>query len=174
MKINTSPNNSTTYQCCPSHAGHFRISAYLFNGSLFWSNNIFPNDLCHYMVFYIGEFPANIYTFITHVQILCISIIAIHQPVFSNIWYWIQTQHWKLICIHSNTITEFIPPNQHARKTLTTLVRFLHILQFRFTQVTQLPGIYFNKKELTWMFSSNKFFLLITSPRVLSWQVHLG
>ena len=47
------------------------LSCWLFqnlslNGSLFWSNNIFFNDLCHYIVFSIGEFPANIYTFITH------------------------------------------------------------------------------------------------------------
>ena len=66
MKINLSPKHNTTYQCAPCHTGYLRISVYLFNGSLFWSNNIFLNDLCHYMVFSISEFSANIYTFITH------------------------------------------------------------------------------------------------------------
>ena len=66
MKINTSPNNSIRYQRAPCHADYFGISVYLFNGNLFWSNNIFLNDLCHYMVLSIGEFPGNIYTFITH------------------------------------------------------------------------------------------------------------
>ena len=105
--INTSPKNSTTYQCAPSHAGYFRISIYLCNGSLFWLNNIFLNDLCHYMIFSISEFPANIFTFITHelaqasnihtrltygrfprfyffnfVSMPCTSIIAIHEPYF--------------------------------------------------------------------------------------------
>ena len=109
--------NSTIYQCAPCHTGYLRISANLFNGSLFWSNNIFLNDLCYYMVFSISEFPANIYTFITHglaqfsninttsshmvsptrfyffnvVPILCTSIISIHEPYFSHIWYWILT-----------------------------------------------------------------------------------
>ena len=61
-----SPNNSTTYQCATCHAGYLIISAHLFNGRLFWSNNKFLNNLCHYMVFSISEFPANIYTFIIH------------------------------------------------------------------------------------------------------------
>ena len=72
------------------------------------------------------------------------------------------------LSILSNTITKSISLNCHARKTSTTLVRLLHVLQLRFLQVTQLSGFYFSKKELRWMFSSNMFFLLITSPRVLS------
>ena len=112
-----SSNNITTYQCAPCPAGYFRISVYLFNGSLFWFNNIFLNDLCHYMPFSINKFPANIYIFITHrlaqasnihtlftyglsprfyffrlVPILCASIIHIHtNPTFSVILYWIPT-----------------------------------------------------------------------------------
>ena len=46
-----SPKNSTTYEHAPCHAGYLRISVYFFNGSLFSSNNIFLNDLFHYMVF---------------------------------------------------------------------------------------------------------------------------
>ena len=61
-----SPDNSTTYQHAPCHAGYLRISVYLLNGSLVWSSNIFLNDLCHYMVFSISEFPVNIYILITH------------------------------------------------------------------------------------------------------------
>ena len=38
--------------------------------------------------------------------------------------------------------------NFTSRKTSTTRVRFLHILQLRFTQVTQLSGFYYSKKEL--------------------------
>ena len=72
------------------------------------------------------------------------------------------------LSILSNTITKFILSNCHTRKASTTLVRFLHLLQLRLTQFTQLSGFYFSKKELLWMFSSNKFFLFITSPRVLS------
>ena len=115
------------------------------------------------MVFLISEFPANIYTFITHelaqasnihtpslhmvspprfyffnfVPMLCTSIIPIHKPYFfpymvlkTNIIF--QTN----LSILSNTITKFISPNCHARKTPTTPVRFLHILQLRSTQVT--------------------------------------
>ena len=107
MKINTSRNNSTTYQHAPCHAGYFRISVNLFNGGLFWSNNIFINNLCHCMVFSIGEFPANSYTLITyglaqasnfhiltswslppgsnffnHVPRPCTSLIAIHESYF--------------------------------------------------------------------------------------------
>ena len=125
------------------------------------------------MAFSISEFPANIYTFITHglalasnihtpsshmtspprfyffnlVPILCTSIIPIHKPYFfpymvlnTNIIF--ETN----LSILSNTITNFISPNHHARKT-TNLVRFLHILQLQFTQVTQLSGFYFSKKN---------------------------
>ena len=59
-------------------------------------------------------------------------------------------------------ITKFISPHRHARKT-TTPVRLLDILQLRFTQVTQLSDFYFGKKELLWIFISNKFFLELTS-----------
>ena len=62
----TSSNVSATYQRAHGHAGYFRISNYVCNGSLFGSNDIFLNDLCHYMVFSLGKFPANIYTFIPH------------------------------------------------------------------------------------------------------------
>ena len=64
MKINTSPNDSTTYQHAHPHADNFEISVYVFIGSLFdvW----FLNFLCHCMVFSLDEFPANIYTFINH------------------------------------------------------------------------------------------------------------
>ena len=146
------------------------------------------------MVFSISEFTANIYTFITHglaqtsninrpsshmvsppwlyffnlVPILCTSIIPKHKPHFfpyvvlnTNITF---KTNSSILC---NTIAKFISPNRHARKTSTTPVRFLHILQLRFNQVTWLSSFYFCKKELWWMFSSNKFFLLITSPRVL-------
>ena len=105
---------------------------------------------------------------------ICTSIIPIHEPYFSHIWYWILTYLFKTnLIILSNAITKFISPNCHARKTSTTPVGFLHILQLRITQVTQLSGFYFSKKELLWMFSFNKFSLHITSPRVLSWQMHL-
>ena len=51
----------------PTTAQHTNmLPVYLFNESLFWSNNIFLNDLCHYMVFFISEFLGSIYTFITH------------------------------------------------------------------------------------------------------------
>ena len=168
-----SPSNNITYQHAPCHAGYLRISVYLFNGSLFWSNNILHNNLCHYVVFSTSEFPANVYTFITHglalasnihtpsshydlspqvllilLPILCTSIIPIHKPYFfpymvlnTNIIF--ETN----LSILSNTITKFISPNRHARKTSATLVRFLHILQLRFNQVTQLSGFYFSKKN---------------------------
>ena len=150
-----SPNNSTTYQCAPCHAGFLRISVYLFNGSLFWSNNIFLNDLYHYMLFSISEFPANIYTFITHglVQasnihtplwhmvspprfyffnlepILCTSVIPVHKPYFFPYMVLNTIITFKTnLSILSNTMAKFISPNRHARKTSTTLVRFLHIL----------------------------------------------
>ena len=196
-----SPNNSTTDQLAPCHTGYLRISVYLFNGRLFWSNSIFLNDLYHYLVFSISEFPANIYTLITHglaqasnihtsssdmvcpprfyffnlVPILCTSIIPIQEPYFFP--YMVLNTNITLktnVSILSNTIAKFISPNHHARKTSTTLVRFLHILQLRCIQVTQLSGFYLRKKELWWTFCTNKFFLLITSPKVLSWQVHLG
>ena len=143
------------------------------------------------MVFSISEFPANIYTFITHglgqasniptpswhmfsplrfyffnlVSILCISIIPIHEPYFFQ--YMVLNTNITFetnLSILDNTTTKFISPNCHARKTSSTPIRFLNTLQLRFTQVTQLSDFYFSKK----------FFLLITSPRVLSWQVHLG
>ena len=66
------------------------------------------------------------------------------------------------LSILSNTITKFISPHRHARKT-TTPVRLLDILQLRFTQVTQLSDFYFSKKELLWIFIYNKFFLELTS-----------
>ena len=150
-----SPNNSTTHEHAPCHAGYLRISVYLFNGSLLWSNNIFLNDLYHYMVFSISEFPANIYTFITHglaqasnihtpsshmvspprfyffnlEPILCTSIIPIHEPYFFP--YMVLNTNITFetnLSILSNTIAKIISPNHHARKT-TTSVRFLHILQ---------------------------------------------
>ena len=143
------------------------------------------------MVFSISEFPANIYTFITHglgqasniprpswhmfsplrfyffnlVSILCITIIPIHEPYFFQ--YMVLNTNITFetnLSILNITITKFISPNCHARKTSTTPVRFSNTLQLRFSQVTQLSDFYFSKK----------FFLLITSPRVLSWQVHLG
>ena len=147
------------------------------------------------MVFSISEFPATIYTFITHglaqasnihtlsshivspprfyffslVLIICTSIILIHDPYFFP--YMILNTNITFesnLSILGNTITKFISPNRHARKTSTTPVRFLQILQLRFTEVTQLSGFYYSKKELLWMFSLNRFLLLITSPRVLS------
>ena len=149
-----SPNNSTTYQCATCHAGYLIISVHLFNGRLLWSNNIFLNNLCHYMVFSISEFPANIYTFIIHastglwyphtllayglsprfyffnlILILCTSIIPIHKPYFFP--YMALSTNITLetnLSILSNTISKFISPNRHARKISTTLVRFLHIL----------------------------------------------
>ena len=112
-----SPNNSTTYQRAPCHTGYLRISVYLFNGCLFWPSNVFLNDLCHYMVFSISEFPANVYTSITHglaqgsnihtppphiwslPQVLLFqsgtnTMYINHsstQTLFSHIWYWILT-----------------------------------------------------------------------------------
>ena len=109
------------------------------------------------MVFSISEFQANIYTFITHgpaqasnihtppsshmvspprfyffnlEPALCTSIIPVHKPYFflymvvnANITF--ETN----LSILSNTIAKFISCNHHARKTSTTLARFLHILQ---------------------------------------------
>ena len=134
------------------------------------------------MVFSISEFPANIYTFITHglaqasnihtpsshmvspprfyffnlEPILYTSIIPIHEPYFfpymvlnTNITF--ETN----LSILSNTIAKFISHNHHARKTSTT------------RKILTYETVILAKKELWWMFSSNKFFLLITSPRVL-------
>ena len=97
-----------------SHANYFGISVYVFNASLFESNNIFLYDLCQIMVFILHQFLANIYTFITHaiaqvfnfdtlliyrlslpgfifsnhIPISCTSIIAIHESnFFSHMWY---------------------------------------------------------------------------------------
>ena len=66
MKINKSPNVRITDQQAHSHADYFGISVHVFDGSSFESNNIFLYDLCHYMVFSLGEFQASILTFITH------------------------------------------------------------------------------------------------------------
>ena len=166
---------------------------------MFWSNNIFLNDLCHRIVFSISEFPTNTpslstdwhrplisthpphiwslsrFYFFNIVPILCTLIIPTHGPYYFP--YMVLNTNITLnknLSILSNTITKLISPNCHARKTSTTPVRFLHIFQLRFTQITQLSSLYFSKKELQWVFCSNKFFLLITSPRVLSWQVQLG
>ena len=151
-----SPNNSTTFERALCLAGYLRISVYHFNGSLLWSNNIFLNDLYHYMVFSISEFPANIYTFITHglaqasnihtpsshmvspprfyffnlEPILYTSIIPIHELYFFP--YMVLNTNITFetnLSILSNTIAKFISCNHHARNTSTTLVRFLHILQ---------------------------------------------
>ena len=121
----------------------------------------------------MDQHRPNIHTLLTYgispwfyffnlLPILCTLIIPIHEPYFflyivlnTNITF--ETN----LSILSNTITKFIPPNHHASKTSTTPIRFLHILQLRFTQVTQLSGFYFSKKELSWMFSFNKFFLLL-------------
>ena len=157
-------------------AGYFRISVYLFNGSLFWSNNIFLNDLCHYMLFSINKFAANIYTFITHglaqashiytlltyglpprfyffnlVPILCTSIIPIPEPYFFP--YTVLNTNITFetnLSILSNAITKFIPTNHHARKTSTTPVKFLHVkFTVKFTQATQISGFYFSIKKIT-------------------------
>ena len=66
MSINTSPHDSTPYQHTYSRADYFGILVYVFNESLFRSNNIFLDDLCDYMIFSLIEFPVNIYIFITH------------------------------------------------------------------------------------------------------------
>ena len=128
----------------------------------------------------ISTYPPNIWSgsprfyFCNLVPIQCTSIIPIHETYFfPNMVLNTIIKFKTNLSILDNTITKFILPNCHARKTLTTQVRFLYILQLWFTQVTQLSA-YFSKKELPWMFSFNKFFLLITSPTVLSWQVHLG
>ena len=77
--------------------------------------SIFLNDLCHYMVFSISEFPANIYTFITYgiayalPPVSTFSILYqyyIHQsflytkPIISHIWY----------CITVSSLVEPPPP----------------------------------------------------------------
>ena len=51
------------------------------------------------------------------------------------------------LSILGNTITKFISPNHQAREKSTTLVRSLHILLLRFTQVTRLSGFYFSKNN---------------------------
>ena len=67
MKVNTSPNNSATFQHSHSHAVYCGISVYIFNGSFLGPNNsVLLNVIWHYMVFSLYEFPANNYTFITH------------------------------------------------------------------------------------------------------------
>ena len=123
----------------------------------------------------ISTHPPNIWSgsprfyFFNLVPVLCTSIIPIHETYFFQNMVLNTIIKFKTnLSILSNTITKFILPNCHARKTSTIQVRFLHILQLRFTQVTQLSAFYFSKKELPWMFSFNKFFLLITSPIVLS------
>ena len=109
----------------------------------------------------MDQHRPNIHTLLTYgispwfyffnlLPILCTLIIPIHESYFflyivlnTNITF--ETN----LSILSNTITKFIPPNHHASKTSTTPIRFLHILQLRFTQVTQLSGFYFSKKELS-------------------------
>ena len=145
----------------------------------------FCQFLCNWPIHGLAK-ASNIHTPFSHVvsltrfyffnlvPILCTSVIPIHKPYF--IPYMVLNTNITFetnLSILSNIITKFISPNCHARKTSTMWVRFLHILQLIFTQVTQLLGFYFSKKELQWIFNSNKSFL-ITSPRVLSWQVHLG
>ena len=47
MKINTYYEDQRAY----SHADYIGILVYIFNGSLFESNDIFLYDLCQYMIF---------------------------------------------------------------------------------------------------------------------------
>ena len=150
MKINTSPNNSTTYQHAHSHADYFWISVYVFNGSLNPIYNIFLYDLCYYMVFSLGNLPSNIYIFTTHglsqasnidtlltydlppgstfsnnVVIPPSSVVAIHKPYFFPIGIWIPTKHST--CIPGNTTTKCIPHHHHDKEISTIPLRFLHL-----------------------------------------------
>ena len=62
MKINTSPNDITTYQLSHSDAVYLGILVHVLNRSLCGPNNILLNVLCHFIVFSLCEFPANIST----------------------------------------------------------------------------------------------------------------
>ena len=149
------------------------------------------------LIFSFSEFPANIYTLITHAlnqasntdtlptyglfskllffpityQYHVHRLLPCMSPIFPHIWY----LNTKLVF---KTITKFIPLNYCARKISTAPVRFLFSFfvghQLRFIQVTHPSRFYCNKKEFVWMFSSKKFVLLITSPQALISQVHIG
>ena len=125
---------------------------------------------------YAGYFKISVYTFLMEVclnPIIYFSMIHATMICFSQ---WIPSLYLHL---HH--------PRTRTRKTPTALVRSLHKfaffpffgstpvhLLFRFAQVTQPSGFYFSKQEIMWMFSSNKFALLITSSWSLSWKVHHG
>ena len=80
--------------------------------------------------------PSRLY-FSNLVPILCTSIIPVQEPYFFPYMVLNTNITFKTnLSILSNTITKFISPNRHARKTQMTPVRFLHILQVQFTQVT--------------------------------------
>ena len=129
-------------------------SLFTFLMEVYFDPLIFLNDLCHYTVFSITEFPGNIYTFITHglaqasnihtlltnglsprfyffslVPILCTSTIPIHKSYFFPYTVLNTNITFKTnLSILHNTITKFTPPNYHARRTSQTPVRFLHTL----------------------------------------------
>ena len=58
MKINTSPNDIRTYQLSHSDAVYLGILVHVLNRSLCGPNNILFNVLCHFIVFFLCEFPA--------------------------------------------------------------------------------------------------------------------
>ena len=116
---------------------------------MFESNNTFLYDLCQYMIFTLGKFLANIYTFITHglaqtsntdtlltygfsPHSLFFPITYINhchtQTLFFPIYgIQIPKQHSKLTLIHGNTITKLISCHCSDRVTSKTPVIFLHI-----------------------------------------------
>ena len=114
MKISISPNDSTTYQRSHSQTDYCGISVYIFNGSLFESNNTFLYDLWQYAIFTLGQFPVNIQS---RTNIMYINRFNTQTLFFPLYGIRIPTQHSKLNCIHRNTITEFIPRHYNDRVT---------------------------------------------------------
>ena len=104
--------------------------------NLFGSKNTFLYNLCHRMVFFLWDFPANItlpptpvLTFIvtpsshsvrpsrllfsSHVRTSRTSIPPYtHRQVFTIYGIRMPLWHLKLTCIHGNSIAKFIPRNQ--------------------------------------------------------------
>ena len=114
MKINTTQQQHSIRTCSLS----CRLSqnlVYLFHGNLLWSNNISFN-----ISFYFFNLEPILFT----------SIIPIHEPYsFPYIVLNTNATFETNLSIFSNTSAKFISPNRHAKKTSTTRVRFLHILQ---------------------------------------------
>ena len=140
MKINTSPNDSATFQRTHSHVNiaicldpivYFLIIyatkwSFLLVNFLLISTPSSPWDSPSVTRSSHMVSPPR-FNFFNHVQILRTSVVAIHTPYFFRYMVFEYQQHSRLTCIHGNTITKFIPRHHRPRKTSTIPVRFLHI-----------------------------------------------